>query len=57
MGSIKINGVPLTCNDPNGWMLKDKSTIAITGTACEQYRNNLQAVLEADFPCEAIDLN
>lgn len=57
MGSIKINGVPLTCNDPNGWMLKDKSTIAITGTACEEYRNNLQAVLEADFPCEAIDLN
>ena len=57
MGTIKVNGVPLTCNDPNGWMLKDKSTISITGTACDEYRNNLTAVLEADFPCEAIDLN
>jgi hypothetical protein len=57
MGSIKINGVALTCNDPNGWMLKDKSTISIMGTACEEYRNNLTAILEADFPCEAIDLN
>ncbi|HET8933792.1 MAG TPA: vWA domain-containing protein [Polyangiales bacterium] len=57
MGSIKVNGVPLACNDPNGWMLKDKSTISITGTACDEYRNNLTAVLEADFPCEAIDLN
>jgi hypothetical protein len=57
MGTIKINGTPLPCNDPNGWMLKDKSTITITGTACEDYRNNLSAVLEADFPCEAIDLN
>jgi hypothetical protein len=57
MGSIKINGAPLACNDPNGWMLKDKSTISIMGTACEEYRNNLTAILEADFPCEAIDLN
>ena len=57
MGTIKINGTPLTCNDANGWMLKDKSTITITGTACDDYRNNLSAVLEADFPCEAIDLN
>lgn len=57
MGTIKINGVALPCNDPNGWMLKDKSTITITGTACDDYRNNLSAVLEADFPCEVIDLN
>jgi hypothetical protein len=57
MGTIKINGVALPCNDPNGWMLKDPSTISITGTACEEYRNNLSAILEADFPCEVIDLN
>jgi hypothetical protein len=57
MGTIKINGTPLVCNDANGWMLKDKSTITISGTACDDYRNNVSAVLEADFPCEAIDLN
>lgn len=56
MGTIKINGLPLTCNDPNGWMLKDPSTVSIQGTACEQYKKDLNAILEADFPCEAIDL-
>lgn len=56
-GEIKINGVALPCNDPNGWKLKDASTITITGTACDDYRNNLTAILEADFPCEAIILN
>jgi hypothetical protein len=57
MGTITINGQPLVCNDPNGWMLKDKSTISITGTACEEYKNNVSAILQADFPCEVIDLN
>jgi hypothetical protein len=31
--------------------------VSITGTACDQYKADLSAVLEADFPCEAIDLN
>jgi len=57
MGSIKINGNALPCNDANGWMLKDPSTVVIQGTACESYKNDLNAVLEADFPCELIDLN
>jgi len=57
MGSIKINGNALPCNDANGWMLKDPSTVVIQGTACESYKNDLSAVLEADFPCELIDLN
>jgi hypothetical protein len=57
MGSIKINGNLLPCNDANGWALKDPSTVSIQGTACEQYKNDLSAVLSADFPCELIDLN
>jgi hypothetical protein len=57
MGKIKINGVELACNDPNGWALKDPSTVVIQGTACEQYKMDLSTVLEADFPCELIDLN
>jgi hypothetical protein len=57
MGSIKINGTALPCNDPNGWALKDASTVVIQGTACEMYKADLNAFLEADFPCEAIDLN
>jgi len=54
---IKINGIELACNDPNGWALKDRSTVTIQGTACEQYKMHLNTVLEADFPCEVIDLN
>ena len=57
MGSIKINGTALPCGDPNGWALKDPSTVVIQGTACESYKNDLNAFLEADFPCELIDLN
>ena len=57
MGKIKINGVELPCNDPNGWALKDPSTVAIQGSACQQYKMDLSSVLEADFPCEVIDLN
>lgn len=57
MGSIKINGNALPCNDANGWKLTDPSTVSIQGTACEQYKKDLNAVLEADFPCELIDLN
>lgn len=54
---MKINGTALACGDPNGWALKDPSTVVIQGDACEKYKADLNAVLEADFPCEAIDLN
>jgi hypothetical protein len=56
-GSLKINGVALTCNDANGWMLKDAGTISITGTACDTYKADAQALLEADFPCDIFALN
>jgi hypothetical protein len=52
LSTIKINGSALLCNDANGWALKDPSTVSIQGTACEQYKKDLSAVLEADFPCE-----
>ena len=57
MGRIKINGVELPCNDPNGWALKNSSTVTIQGTACQQYKMDQSSVLEADFPCEVFDLN
>jgi hypothetical protein len=57
MGKLKINGTELACNDPNGWVLKEPSVVAVQGTACEQYKMDLTSVLEADFPCEIIDLD
>jgi hypothetical protein len=56
-GKLQINGVDLPCNDPNGWHLKDASTISITGTGCETYKMMTSANLHADFPCDIIDLN
>jgi hypothetical protein len=38
-------------------MLKDAGTISITGTACDTYKADAQALLEADFPCDIFALN
>jgi hypothetical protein len=57
MGKLEINGTPLACDNDNGWRLKDMSTITITGSACDMYKANQQAVLHAEFPCEAQILN
>ena len=56
-GTVQINGSPLACDNDNGWRLKDAKTITITGTACDLYKADMQAVLFADFPCDAIMLN
>lgn len=56
-GKIQINNTDLACNDPNGWMLKDESTITIQGTACDMYKADHTAVLHADFPCDVVVLN
>lgn len=56
-GKISINGKELPCNDPNGWKLKDASTVSIQGTACEQYKIDTASFLQADFPCDLISLN
>jgi len=57
MGTITINGSPVPCNDPNGWVLRDPKTVSIQGTACAEYKAQTNAELRADFPCEAIVLN
>jgi len=56
-GTLQINSRTLDCNSDNGWKLKDTSTITITGDACTQYKNDMAAVLHADFPCEILTLN
>jgi hypothetical protein len=55
-GSIQINGVELPCNDPNGWSLKNASTITIAGTACDTYKADSKTLLEANFPCDIFAL-
>lgn len=50
-GIVEVNGVSLPCNDPNGWQLKNESTIELVGTACDDFKGNVDALLHADFPC------
>jgi hypothetical protein len=51
-GTVSLNGVPLGCEDPNGWRALDSRTIQLQGTACEEFKNNASASLVADFDCE-----
>ena len=56
-GTVQLNGAPLACDTDDGWRLKDMSTITLTGSACEKFKTDPAAFLQADFPCEAIMLN
>lgn len=52
-GDVRLNDVPLVCDDPNGWHAVDMTHIALDGTACEALQHPPAAVT-ATFPCEVI---
>jgi hypothetical protein len=54
MGTVTINGNELPCNGPDGWKLKDATHITLQGMACEMFKNASDAMLHAEFPCEAL---
>jgi hypothetical protein len=54
LGTVNLNGVPLVCNDPNGWRVADATHIELLGTACDQFKLSPTTVLEASFPCDVI---
>jgi hypothetical protein len=49
VGTVKLSGTALTCNDANGWKLDGNSTLVIQGTACNQLKEG--GSLTASFPC------
>ena len=52
MGTVLLNGTPLTCNDTNnGWRANDARTIELLGEACTQVRSGSGANVSATFPC------
>jgi hypothetical protein len=51
-GSVKVDGVLVPCNDPNGWRLKNDRTVELVGAACTDLRAKPQANVRADFPCK-----
>jgi Mg-chelatase subunit ChlD len=53
-GDVRLNGEALACTSPDGWEVVDESTIRLRGTACEKWKREAKATVEANFPCEAI---
>jgi len=51
VGTVLLNSTPLTCNDPNGWVLADESHIRLQGTSCDEFKANTASIVTADFPC------
>lgn len=54
-GSVTLNGQPIACNDPNGWMLVDSRHIRLQGSACDQLMRDMNVSLKADFACSIFD--
>jgi hypothetical protein len=55
-GTVTIGGAPVACNSPDGWKLKDPSTIEFDGASCQKLQNNPGAVVNASFPCGAFTI-
>jgi hypothetical protein len=53
LGTVKINGVDVPYNDPNGWKLEDnKVQVTLQGTACDTFKSMPGAKLLVSFPCK-----
>lgn len=53
-GKVELNGQQLKCYDPNGWKLVSETEIELQGAACETFKSDPSAKLNAKFPCDAI---
>jgi hypothetical protein len=53
-GTLSVDGKPLSCNRPDGWRLKDKRTLELTGNACSDLKQTPAAQIQADFPCGVV---
>jgi hypothetical protein len=53
-GTVKLNGMTLGYDDPNGWSLVDASTLKLNGTACDAFLADPQVSLFAQFPCGVV---
>ena len=52
-GTVKVNDMAVTYNDPNGWKLEDnKVQITLQGTACDSFKATPGSKLFVSFPCD-----
>lgn len=53
LGTVIVNGMPVTYNDPNGWKLEDNKTqVTLQGTACDSFKAMPGSELKVSFPCK-----
>ncbi|MFK7991849.1 MAG: VWA domain-containing protein [Sandaracinaceae bacterium] len=53
-GTVRLNGMDLPCDDPNGWRALDATRIELQGDACETLQSGPGVTLTASFPCDLI---
>jgi hypothetical protein len=53
-GSVTIDGMPITFDDPNGWRVNSPTEIELVGTACELIKMG-QHEVNISFPCGVIE--
>ena len=53
LARVLINDQPVIYDAANGWSMMSETTVALTGAACEAWRNPLLATtISFDFPCD-----
>ncbi len=53
-GTVWLDGIPLTCEQD--WRLPNASTLELLGEACETLQDGDNHTVEADFPCDVVDI-
>jgi hypothetical protein len=53
-GDVRLDGVPLTYEDPDGWVLTDGHTLVLQGAACTSFLGPGAPTLNATWPCGTI---
>ncbi|HET8938190.1 MAG TPA: vWA domain-containing protein [Polyangiales bacterium] len=55
-GTVRLNSEVLRCNETDGWMLFNPSTVQLVGAACQTFTKQ-QSMVIANFPCEIFSPN
>ncbi len=53
-GDVRINGMRLDFDDPNGWTWIDEDTIALQGAACMTLTDDPDSIVAGTFPCPPV---
>lgn len=53
-GHVRVDGVEIPCNDPDGWKLNSPTEIELQGAACDLIQGGEHTV-DATFPCDAAE--